>query len=100
MNDYRRIVYRRPDTVLIESAAAVQTTNEKVDDERGAELNIDKGATSAFKILHMDEFVERLLRGDRFCDVALPRILKRSQLVQDGDLQPYHEVSSLHLTPE
>ena len=29
---------------------------------------------SDFEILHMDEFVDELLRAERYCDVILPRI--------------------------
>ncbi|KAI3646755.1 hypothetical protein MP228_009683 [Amoeboaphelidium protococcarum] len=42
----------------------------------------------SFTIIHMDEFVEQLLTQERVCGVILPRLIKRQQLVQIGQLQP------------
>ncbi|KAI3630970.1 hypothetical protein MIR68_011000 [Amoeboaphelidium protococcarum] len=42
----------------------------------------------SFTIIHMDEFIEQLLTQERVCGVILPRIIKRQQLVQIGQLQP------------
>lgn len=41
-----------------------------------------------FEIVHMDEFIDDLLREERVCDVILPRIQKRSILEENGDLDP------------
>ena len=30
-----------------------------------------------YSIMHMDEYIDKLIRDDIFCDVTLPRILKR-----------------------
>ena len=46
------------------------------------------GATS-FKVMHMDEFIDKLLKSDRFCDISLPRMNKRCVLEENGDLEPY-----------
>jgi pre-mRNA-splicing factor 38A len=37
-----------------------------------------------FEILHMDEFIDMLLREEIYCDVTLPRINKRFILEEDG----------------
>ena len=41
-----------------------------------------------FEVVHMDEFIDDLLREERVCDVILPRIQKRSVLEENGDLEP------------
>ncbi|RWS28202.1 pre-mRNA-splicing factor 38A-like protein [Leptotrombidium deliense] len=41
-----------------------------------------------FSIMHMDEFIDTLLREDRVFDVILPRISKRSVHEEAGDLEP------------
>jgi pre-mRNA-splicing factor 38A len=41
-----------------------------------------------FEVVHMDEFIDDLLREERVCDVILPRIQKRSILEENGDLEP------------
>ena len=79
LNDYRRVVYRRPEAALIESAAADVTVNEKVDERAEIKLKVDR----AYKILFMDEFVERLLTTERLCDVTLPRLVVRWQYEQE-----------------
>ncbi|CDW60716.1 pre mRNA splicing factor 38A [Trichuris trichiura] len=39
-----------------------------------------------FELMHMDEFVDRLLREERFCDIQLPRLQKRDVLEETGQL--------------
>ncbi|KRT81436.1 hypothetical protein AMK59_6001, partial [Oryctes borbonicus] len=39
-----------------------------------------------FELVHMDEFIDELLRGDRVCDVILPRIQKRIVLEENNEL--------------
>lgn len=46
-----------------------------------------------FEIIHMDEFIDQLLRDDRVCDIILPRIQKRSILEENNELEP--KVSAL-----
>jgi len=41
-----------------------------------------------FEIVHMDEFIDELLREERACDVILPRIQKRPVLEENGELDP------------
>lgn len=41
-----------------------------------------------FEVVHMDEFIDDLLREERVCDVILPRIQKRHVLEENGDLDP------------
>ena len=41
-----------------------------------------------YEIVHMDEFIDELLRNDRVCDVILPRLQKRSVLEENNDLEP------------
>lgn len=40
-----------------------------------------------YEIVHMDEFIDELLREERVCDVILPRIQKRHILEENGDLE-------------
>lgn len=49
--------------------------------------------SSQFEIVHMDEFIDELLRSDRVCDIILPRIQKRHILEENNELEP--KVSSL-----
>ncbi|MCP9263674.1 Pre-mRNA-splicing factor 38A [Dirofilaria immitis] len=42
-----------------------------------------------FEIVHMDEFIDSLLREERYCDIHLPRMQKRITLEEVGELQPY-----------
>jgi pre-mRNA-splicing factor 38A len=37
--------------------------------------------------MHIDEIVDQLLREERFCDIALPRIPKRWLLEELGTLE-------------
>ncbi|XP_026316197.1 pre-mRNA-splicing factor 38 [Hyposmocoma kahamanoa] len=46
-----------------------------------------------FEIVHMDEFIDELLREERLCDVILPRIQKRHILEENNELEP--KVSAL-----
>ena len=43
---------------------------------------------SDFELLHVDEFIDELLRDDRVCDIILPRIQKRFLLEQNEQLEP------------
>lgn len=46
-----------------------------------------------FEIVHMDEFIDELLREERLCDIILPRIQKRHVLEENNELEP--KVSAL-----
>lgn len=46
-----------------------------------------------FEIIHMDEFIDELLRSDRVCDIILPRVQKRFILEENNELEP--KVSAL-----
>lgn len=39
-----------------------------------------------FELIHMDEFIDDLLREERCCDVILPRIQKRHVLEENNEL--------------
>ncbi|KJE93685.1 pre-mRNA-splicing factor 38A [Capsaspora owczarzaki ATCC 30864] len=41
-----------------------------------------------YGLTHMDEFIDRMLRDDRVCDVALPRLMQRHVLEVSGQLEP------------
>ncbi|KAF5280308.1 hypothetical protein FQR65_LT03117 [Abscondita terminalis] len=41
---------------------------------------------SQFEMVHMDEFIDELLRDERVCDVILPRIQKRHVLEENNEL--------------
>lgn len=41
-----------------------------------------------YEIVHMDEFIDELLRNDRVCDIILPRVQKRHILEENNDLEP------------
>ncbi|XP_020892279.1 pre-mRNA-splicing factor 38A [Exaiptasia diaphana] len=47
-----------------------------------------KNKTGAMELVHMDEFIDQLLREERECDVILPRIQKRNVLESSNDLEP------------
>lgn len=49
--------------------------------------------TAQFEIVHMDEFIDELLRNDRVCDIILPRIQKRNVLEENNEIEP--KVSAL-----
>ncbi|KAL6444467.1 pre-mRNA-splicing factor 38 [Cataglyphis hispanica] len=40
-----------------------------------------------FELIHMDEFIDNLLREERCCDVILPRIQKRYVLEENNELE-------------
>lgn len=46
-----------------------------------------------FEIIHMDEYIDELLRSDRVCDIILPRVQKRLILEENNELEP--KVSAL-----
>ena len=46
-------------------------------------------AGSVYSVIHMDEFVWRLLKKNRVCGVNLPRIMRRQELEELGDLETY-----------
>jgi len=39
-----------------------------------------------FELIHMDEFIDHLLREERCCDVILPRIQKRHVLEENNEI--------------
>jgi len=41
----------------------------------------------SFSVMHIDEFIDHLIRDEIFCDVAFPRINKRHVYEEDGDLE-------------
>ncbi|XP_053962726.1 pre-mRNA-splicing factor 38 [Anastrepha ludens] len=41
-----------------------------------------------YEIVHMDDFIDELLRSDRVCDIILPRIQKRAVLEENNELEP------------
>lgn len=49
--------------------------------------------SAAFEIVHMDEFIDELLREDRVNDIILPRVQKRIILEENNELEP--KVSAL-----
>lgn len=42
-----------------------------------------------FELLHMDEFIDNLLREERYCDIQLPRLQKRQALEDTDQLELY-----------
>ncbi|XP_041358437.1 pre-mRNA-splicing factor 38A-like [Gigantopelta aegis] len=40
-----------------------------------------------FEVLHMDEFIDELLREERICDIILPRVQKRQVLEENNQLE-------------
>lgn len=49
--------------------------------------------SAQFEIVHIDEFIDELLRSDRVCDIILPRIQKRHILEENNEIEP--KVSAL-----
>ncbi|KAG0345132.1 hypothetical protein BG005_001445 [Podila minutissima] len=47
-----------------------------------------KRGMGGYSIIHMDEFIDELLREERVCDVVLPRLVKRYVLEDTGELDP------------
>lgn len=47
---------------------------------------------TGFDIIHMDEFVDGLLRDERVCDIILPRIRQRALLEDLGEIEPRESV--------
>ncbi|KAF9915526.1 hypothetical protein BX616_005976 [Lobosporangium transversale] len=43
---------------------------------------------AGYSIIHMDEFIDDLLREERVCDIVLPRLVKRHVLEDAGELDP------------
>lgn len=41
-----------------------------------------------YEIIHMDQFIDDLLREERVLDIKLPRIQKRHVLAENGELDP------------
>lgn len=48
-----------------------------------------------YELVHMDEFIDELLREERVCDVILPRIQQRHVLEENNELPP--KISALDL---
>jgi hypothetical protein len=44
--------------------------------------------TVEYELVHLDEFVDELLHGERSCDVILPRIQSRHVLEETEQLEP------------
>ncbi|XP_019866792.1 pre-mRNA-splicing factor 38 [Aethina tumida] len=43
--------------------------------------------SAQFELIHMDEFIDELLREERVCDVILPRIQKRHILEENNEIE-------------
>ncbi|CAH0550071.1 unnamed protein product [Brassicogethes aeneus] len=43
--------------------------------------------SAQFELVHMDEFIDELLRDERVCDVILPRVQKRHLLEENNELE-------------
>lgn len=41
----------------------------------------------AFEVIHMDEYIDQLLREERMCDIILPRIQKRYVLEENNEIE-------------
>lgn len=41
----------------------------------------------AFEVVHMDEYIDQLLREERLCDIILPRIQKRHVLEENNEIE-------------
>ncbi|XP_022187319.2 pre-mRNA-splicing factor 38 [Nilaparvata lugens] len=41
-----------------------------------------------FELVHMDEFIDELLREERMCDIILPRIQKRYVMEENNEIEP------------
>lgn len=46
-----------------------------------------------FELVHMDEFIDDLLREERSCDVILPRIQKRHVLEENNELGMFFSIN-------
>ncbi|KAF9928206.1 hypothetical protein FBU30_002549 [Linnemannia zychae] len=55
-----------------------------LDDSR----KLRKRGMGGYSLIHMDEFIDDLLREERVCDVVLPRLTKRYVLEDAGELDP------------
>lgn len=53
----------------------------------------NQNRSGQFEIMHMDEYIDELLRNDRVCDIILPRVQKRMILEENNELEP--KVSAL-----
>ncbi|GMS79417.1 hypothetical protein PENTCL1PPCAC_1592, partial [Pristionchus entomophagus] len=42
-----------------------------------------------FEMVYMDDFIDGLLREERYCDIQLPRLQKRETLEETSELVPY-----------
>eukprot|EP00794_Sanderia_malayensis_P007905 gene7905-8759_t len=47
-----------------------------------------RGTDGALSVIHMDEFIDNLLREERVCDIILPRIQKRYTLEEMEQMEP------------
>lgn len=56
---------------------------------------VHRTSEGKFEVMHMDEFVDKLIKEDLVMDVQLPRISKRHVLEEEGVLEEY--VSALNL---
>ncbi len=45
-----------------------------------------------YELIHMDEFIDELLREERVLDVQLPRLQKRNVLEENNQLEPRQSV--------
>lgn len=45
-------------------------------------------STKGWEVIHMDVFIERLLKDETVCEIALPHLIKRNKLEELGSLQP------------
>ena len=50
-------------------------------------LRFRSAVDGSYTILHMDEFVDALLRDERCCDIILPRLVSRAVLEDSGQLE-------------
>lgn len=53
-----------------------------------AKVDLSLSPPADLELLHVDEFIDELLRDDRVCDIILPRIQKRFTLEQNEQLEP------------
>lgn len=45
-----------------------------------------------YELIHVDEFIDNLLREERVLDIQLPRLQKRSVLEENNQLEPRQSV--------
>jgi pre-mRNA-splicing factor 38A len=50
-----------------------------------------------FQVIHMDEFIDTILRAERYCDVILPKLQKRLVLEETNELEPRVSASWIYL---